>query len=256
MLRYRNLTQDEALVFSHIESAGRDGIWTKTIRSRSNLHQIPLNKSLKSLEVKNLIKQTQNARFPNRKLYILSTLQPNEEVSGGPFYSDGSIDEDLIHYANRWLYQTIQERSWIETRSAKRKRTNSSGAEGAQPATGENTSNTGRIKYLPQPPGYTGYVTVGELARGWNESGLSTIKLKEAEVEHLLDLLRWDGRIEKAMGGEGFKTVRRPDTKEDEGGNNEMTETPCGRCPNFDLCDETGPVNATTCEYFPEWFKM
>ncbi|PWN54354.1 hypothetical protein IE53DRAFT_376567 [Violaceomyces palustris] len=28
------------------------------------------------------------------------------------------------------------------------------------------------------------------------------------------------------------------------------TEVPCGQCPVFDFCDETGPVNAETCQYF------
>ena len=28
------------------------------------------------------------------------------------------------------------------------------------------------------------------------------------------------------------------------------TETPCGHCPVFDFCDETGPVNAEACQYY------
>lgn len=30
-------------------------------------------------------------------------------------------------------------------------------------------------------------------------------------------------------------------------------QTPCGRCPQFNFCEESGPVNATGCEYYDNW---
>lgn len=30
-------------------------------------------------------------------------------------------------------------------------------------------------------------------------------------------------------------------------------QTPCGRCPQFTFCEESGPVNATGCEYYDSW---
>lgn len=29
--------------------------------------------------------------------------------------------------------------------------------------------------------------------------------------------------------------------------------TPCGRCPQFTFCEESGPVNAKSCEYYSKW---
>ena len=29
--------------------------------------------------------------------------------------------------------------------------------------------------------------------------------------------------------------------------------TPCGRCPQFTFCEESGPVNAAACEYYDGW---
>lgn len=29
--------------------------------------------------------------------------------------------------------------------------------------------------------------------------------------------------------------------------------TPCGRCPQFTFCEESGPVNAAGCEYYDGW---
>lgn len=30
-------------------------------------------------------------------------------------------------------------------------------------------------------------------------------------------------------------------------------QTPCGRCPQFTFCEESGPVNATGCKYYDDW---
>jgi DNA-directed RNA polymerase III subunit RPC6 len=37
---------------------------------------------------------------------------------------------------------------------------------------------------------------------------------------------------------------------------NGLTETPCGRCPVFDLCEEGGPVSPSNCVYFVQWLDM
>lgn len=30
-------------------------------------------------------------------------------------------------------------------------------------------------------------------------------------------------------------------------------QTPCGRCPQFTFCEESGPVNASGCKYYDDW---
>lgn len=32
-----------------------------------------------------------------------------------------------------------------------------------------------------------------------------------------------------------------------------QTEVPCGKCPVFSFCEESGPVNAESCEYWEGW---
>jgi DNA-directed RNA polymerase III subunit RPC6 len=106
------------------------------------------------------------------------------------------------------------------------------------------------------PPGYTGYPTVPEITRAINQSGISGVVMKEAEMRQLLETLCWDGRLMKVMDGKGYKTVHRPKTHDADASANGLTEAPCGRCPVFDLCEENGPVNAGSCTYFQEWLKM
>ena len=110
--RYNNLNIEEAMVYSYIEGADREGIWTRIIRNRTNLHQVVFNRCLKSLESKSRIKSIQSAKFPKRKVYILAHLQPSEDVTGGPFYTDGVLDEEFVHQIGAWAERYVLGRSW------------------------------------------------------------------------------------------------------------------------------------------------
>ena len=243
-------------MYSHIESAGREGIWVKAIRTKSNLHQAPLNKALKLLESKGLIKPVTSQKAPSRKTYMLSSLQAPEEVTGGPFYSEGHIDEVLIRHASYFLERYIHSKSWHRRERKPSREERHTGKRKHVTIADDEHRETRKSKqpqvHVPMPPGYVGYPTVGELTQVLNASGLSTVKLKEDEVHQLLDILCWDGRVEKVLHGRAYKTVR-PGAWDETDGGHAFTEAPCGRCPVGDLCDETGPVNAATCEYFPTW---
>jgi DNA-directed RNA polymerase III subunit RPC6 len=258
--RYRGLTDEEGIVFGYIESAGREGIWTRTIRSKSNLHQNVFNRCLKSLESKGLVKTTTSSKFPTRKLYILSHLQPLEEVSGGPFYTDGVIDEEYVHHLCLWIEDYVRGRSWhfsAKTTPRKRKADISKSKDAAMLKMEDSKSalkERGK-RWLPMPAGYIGYPKVPEITRAVNDKGLSSVTMKEAEVRQLLDLLCWDGRLMKVMGGQAYKSVHNTAPAHDEMRNG-LVESPCGRCPVFDLCEEGGPVNARTCTYFQDWLQI
>ena len=236
--RYKQLSTEEAMVFSHIESAGREGIWARTCRSRTNLHPTTLNRCLKSLESKAMVKQFVSSKNANRKMYILANLQPSEDVTGGPFFTDGKLDEEFVYVLGRWIEKYIASRSWRH--------------HSYKGNDGERTKNK---KLLPMPPGFTGYPTLPEITRAMNDSRITSgVVLKEAEMKQLVDLLRWDGHIIEVMNGRGYKSVRASFTEdEDFFTGNGLTEAPCGECPVFDLCEEGGPVNARSCTYFVDW---
>jgi len=51
-----------------------------------------------------------------------------------------------------------------------------------------------------------------------------------------------------------FRWVRRPlDEDIENGPGNGFSEAPCSRCPVFRLCEDGGPVDARSCEYFEKW---
>jgi len=44
-----SMNKDEQLVYSHIEQSAREGIWVKTIKAKTNLHQHIVLKCLKNI---------------------------------------------------------------------------------------------------------------------------------------------------------------------------------------------------------------
>ena len=258
-------------MLDHIESADREGIWTRTIRNRINLHQAVFTRCLKSLESKSLIKPIQSAKFPKRKIYILSHLQPSEDVTGGPFFTDGALDEAFVQQVADLAERYVFGRSWVY-RSSKPtvKRTKGKVTKDeAETMKREAFKRDPRAEWknvLPMPPGFKSYPTIPEITRALNDSAYFSVTMKEAEVRQLMDLLCWDARVMKI--GNGFRTartVRRSSnageslTAEGRDGEvrkeNALTEAPCGRCPVFDLCEEGGPVNAGNCTYFQDWLN-
>lgn len=258
--RYKTLNDEERLVFSYIESSGRDGIWTRTIKMRTNLHQTLINRALKLLESKNFIKPIKSVKWPARKYYMLASLQPSEDVTGGPWFTDGVLDEEFIHQMSAWAEKYIRGRSWVHSsakglgeRSAKMTQAQAEDAR-AQEMRKHGAKNKGGVM-LPLPPGYKGYPTVPEITKELNASGISGVMMREAEMQTLLDVLCYDGRLMRVMDGDGYKTVRHSMAEEGAAVGNGLTEAPCGRCPVFNLCEEGGPVNARNCEYLQTWLE-
>ena len=232
-------------MFSYVESAGQEGIWTKAIKLRAGLHVSVVTKCIKTLETGKYIKQIKTIRFPNRKTYMLYDLNVSENVTGGPFYDkeNAEIDVDFVQVMAEWAERYIIGRSWYHTSIPHSVNRNT---KDPRAKVSRDRSNN----MLPMPPGYTGYPTIAEITRDLNKSGLSNTLMKEAEMQQLIDILCWDGRIEKAWSGQGYRAVRQLDRSESDIG---LAESPCGRCPNLDICHDDGPVNTKSCVYFPDW---
>ena len=60
------------------------GIWTRELRFKTGLQQqAQVNKILKNLEQRNLVKSVKGIMHASRKLYMLFELQPARELTGG-----------------------------------------------------------------------------------------------------------------------------------------------------------------------------
>ena len=70
--KFKGADNEEKVVLRIIEDAGNKGIWNRDIRTMSNLNQTALNKILKALEGKKLIKSVSSVSV--RRLYFLQVL--------------------------------------------------------------------------------------------------------------------------------------------------------------------------------------
>lgn len=262
--KYRGLTKEQEMVYSYIDEAATDGIWSKTIKTKTGLHDSLMRAALKVLETRRLITDMKSVEHPTRKMYIKSTLRPSEKATGGAWYNDNELDEAFIEGISGVLYRYIEGRSFYRQappRKAKKVIKGGvkpePGTEAAALAEAAEAADTPTEVVLPLPPTYRGYPTLKELALFIEESPVTAVTLTSEDIAALLDVLIFDRRIETIEAGpEGlaYKAVRKPIIGDDiSERNNGLTEAPCGRCPVFELCEEGGPVGPGTCVYFQDW---
>lgn len=247
---------DEAMIYTYIENSGRDGLWTRTLKSKANIHQSVITRCIKALENKGLIKSVFNVKAPTQKVYMLTSLAPTEQMTGGPWYQEGELDEDFIRLMSELAHKYVVSRSFVEVQAKrvakKGKMSRAQASKERDQALGTNHSSG--MDLLPLPPGYQNYPKPPEVRKHLNSLNVSQVTLDDKATSTLLDVLCYDGKLEKVMNGTAYKAVRSAliDGIQDNG----FTEAPCGRCPVFNLCEEGGPVSASNCEYFKKWLEI
>jgi DNA-directed RNA polymerase III subunit RPC6 len=283
------------MVYGLVDEAGTEGIWSKTIKSRSGLHDSAMRAAIKALETKRYIMDMKSVEHLNRKMYIKANLTPNEKATGGPWYTDGELDEAFIESIQHVLYGHIFAKSFYKSSnigSAKKpkriSKTNTDKATAAKASeearalrdaaldpkgkvendgerstkrqkTARDSQGTRDLdRYLPLPAGYQGYPTLNELTLHVLNTNVTQTTLTKDDISQLLDVLCFDKKIEKVVAGpEGvaYRALRQSVMEKEDGPSNGLTEAPCGRCPVFDLCEEGGPVGPSNCEYFRAWLE-
>lgn len=70
-------------MYQEIQKAANKGVWLKDLRFQSNLTAPKLQKALKALEERQLVKTVKGAGSAVRKIYMLFELAPSDELTGG-----------------------------------------------------------------------------------------------------------------------------------------------------------------------------
>ncbi|KAF4632569.1 hypothetical protein G7Y89_g5560 [Cudoniella acicularis] len=276
--RYRSLNSDQVLVYGLIDEAAHEGIWTKTIKAKTKLHDTTMNQCIKYLHSKNMISEMKSVEHPTRKMWIKASLRPSDRATGGPWYTDGELDEEFISQIMKIIYGYVRKNSFYISKSAQRlpKKTikkNMTPAEAKaarDKALGPNGVKTVEVDddrsrrkriyeaTFPMPAGYEGYPSVDDITSYIEGTDFTSQTLTSTEIQQLLDIMCYDDQIERVIGsgdGIGYRALRKTLKDEDEIGS-VLMEAPCGRCPVFDLCEEGGPVGPSNCEYLSEWLKL
>lgn len=110
----KSKNDEEKIVLSIIENAGNKGIWTKDIRYKSNIPAIYLNKILKQMESKKLIKTVKSVNASKKKLYMLFDVEPDTSVTGGTWYSNQDFEVEFVDVLNEQCFRFLNERVGFE----------------------------------------------------------------------------------------------------------------------------------------------
>jgi len=219
--------QEEKIVYSIIEKAGNMGSWIRDIRGQSNLGQTQLNKVLKTLEGKRLIKVVKTVNATKKKVYMLYNLEPDHSVTGGAWYSEQDFETEFVEILNQQCSRFLHHRMTVSQATATT----------AGPIAAKNAS----------------MCSAGEVAKYIGELGISKVALKEKDIMAILETIVADGKAERCQSLDGDTLYRAVTPLLPSAG---VSRSPCGICPVISRCGDTGSITPATCVYFKDWLEI
>lgn len=203
------------LIYQIIEQSGNMGIWTRNLKTQSNLQQVQITKILKKLEARKLIKSVNSVTNKNRKVYMLYNLEPHVDISGDIWYSGQEIDSEFIDILNKQCFNFINQKGYAtaEELCAFIRKSGISKVE----------LKLSNVQNILDNLIYDGKIEAIEDPRGFSFiGGKNTIYYKPTKLEII---------------------------------ENGFTQTPCGICPVFNQCSDEGEITPIKCIYFKNWLK-
>ncbi|KLO18878.1 hypothetical protein SCHPADRAFT_819011 [Schizopora paradoxa] len=167
----KDLSDEESLVLNHIQAAQNEGIWTKHLKAKTDLHQTVIDRCLKTLVQKQIIKSVTNVKHRTRKTYMMAHLEPSVAITGGPWYTENELDTAFISLLLSACLRFIQEKSFPKTK------------------------NDNRLLY-PTTNAPT-YPTALQVKTFLSKSRITETEFSIEHIETLLNVLVTDGEIEK-----------------------------------------------------------
>ncbi|XP_055617362.1 probable DNA-directed RNA polymerase III subunit RPC6 [Toxorhynchites rutilus septentrionalis] len=218
----KDIDNEEKIIYTIIEEGGNKGIWIRDIRVKSNLIMTQLNKVLKQLENKKLIKAVKSVNASKKKVYMLYNMEPDRSITGGAWYQDQDFEAEFVDVLNQQCLRFLRER-----REAAKK-------------CGDGPLAVQKLSYC----------TVDEVHKFISELGISKIKLDEDDLETILKTVVYDGKAESTPTGDGKHLYRAIENPLPPPG---LVQMPCGICPVIKNCSDCGEVTPKLCSYISEW---
>lgn len=114
--RLKGLKQEDILIYRLIEQAGNMGIWQKDLKNKSRLQTRQINKHIKTLISRKLIKTVKTIHGKNKKVYMLADLEPSREITGGAWYNEkNELNKELIVALQDATLQFIVQKKFAST---------------------------------------------------------------------------------------------------------------------------------------------
>ncbi|KAJ9179051.1 hypothetical protein P3X46_010875 [Hevea brasiliensis] len=218
----QSLTEHERVLYNVIRSKQDMGIWTRDMKRETNLPDNVVNKSLKVLQAKNLIKEVVNIQNKGRKHYMAMEFEPSKEITGGAWYVDGNLDTEFIQILKEQCTKQIYK---------------------LKVATLEGVTDSIRR---------SGVLNV-ELTKQQIEEIVKALVLDDEIIE-----VKSNGMGEFAsipVGKICYKCIRKGSIG-GEPKTGAMASIPCGVCPRMRQCTPDGIISPQTCVYYSKWLDF
>lgn len=249
--------QMERAVYQLVRESGNRGIWTRDIRQQTRASQTILNKTLKSLESKKIIKAVKSVHANKRKVrrrisyriyvfkleqtniflqvYMLYELTPDPTITGGTWYSDHEFEAEFVRVLNEQCARLLDER-FVESE-----------------------------KKFPNDPfarRNSSFMSAADLVNLINDMGIATVSLTTQDIESILYTLICDGKVEKTTVGQTSNSADGSAKQNLYRAVKAMSESspiirnPCGICPVFKDCHDDGLITPKSCAYLNAWLEF
>eukprot|EP00834_Sanchytrium_tribonematis_P001046 NODE_22_length_42145_cov_1.310612.p20 type:complete len:278 gc:universal NODE_22_length_42145_cov_1.310612:32195-31362(-) len=213
------LNIDEESVYKVIKSTAKNGLWSKHIKSKTQLHPSKIDKALKKLVDMKLIQTFKHVEYPSRIYYICSSVKPTESATGGPWFTDMELDTAFVEGLTDHILKYIQ----IKSKS--------------------HLTYTVSSFAIMLP-------NLEQIHQHILKSGITSVDLSQQDIRKLIRLLEYDGKVETVLldGTEKFMIHKRY-----QGPN---FNVPCSNCPVAEQCSPKGKYSPNNCEYFEKWLSF
>ena len=228
----KGFESEEKLIYQIIEDAKCTGIWIRDIRYKCNLQMTQVNKILKNLESKKLIKAVNSVAAGKKKVYMLYNLEPDSSVTGGAWYSDQDFESEFVDVLSQQCYKFLLHR---------REQAEQRGLEAVSLEMASFASSNDVLVYI-------------------SELGISKVALSTKDIETILNTLVYDGQVEMDMvldnTGNGVQQKRMFKAVKSLMPVPGLMKVPCGSCPVVKDCYDNGKISPITCIYLNEWLDF
>jgi DNA-directed RNA polymerase III subunit RPC6 len=94
--KFAGLPDECRVVYKYVKAAENRGIMPKDLQRHTGMNTVKLNKTLKDMETRRLVKCVSPVGQKTKKLWMLAELEPAQDISGGSFYVGGKLDSAMI----------------------------------------------------------------------------------------------------------------------------------------------------------------
>nr|XP_017223790.1 PREDICTED: DNA-directed RNA polymerase III subunit RPC6-like isoform X2 [Daucus carota subsp. sativus] len=196
------------------------GISSGELKRVSNLPTSQLNKTIKALIASQLIKEVPNVRSTYGKHYMGVEYEPSTELTGGSWYANGKLDQDLINFFRGTCLQILQKKLKVAT------------AEGVH-------------SFFAKAKFYKGDVSREMIAEILRSLVLDNeiLEVKSTGLAEYHSIPVGEVCYRYVIGGGTGEASR----------TGVMVSIPCGVCPQIRLCTPDGVISPTNCVYYTKW---